>query len=445
MSAAALPPGSGLRPLQSLRFIRNPTRLFRAAKARHGQPFTVNLPVGEVVVTGAPQGLKEIFSANPESFEVLGQLPLVPAVGENSVLVASGPRHRRQRKLLMPPFHGERMRAYGQLMQDLALHAMDGLQPGTAFRAQDITQSLSLEVIIRAVFGVTAPERVQRYREVLTDYIDSYTPPLMVLVPLRRSFGGVGPWARFQRNVAALHALLDEEIAHRRSDAAQHEDILSLLLAARDEDGQPMEQAELEDELRTLLLAGHETTAIAMAWALHHLHRNPETLTRLLEELDGLGPQPGPEALARAPYLGAVCDETLRLHPVVPVVGRRTVVPFTLQGRELPAGTALMAAICLAHVDPDLYPEPETFRPERFLDKRFSPFEYLPFGGGARRCIGAAFALYEMRIILGTLLATQRFSAAGATPEHPVRRSITIGPSRRVTMVYEGPRLGGAT
>jgi cytochrome P450 family 110 len=437
-----LPPGPRITPLQTFRFLRNPSGLFHECRSRYGDPFTLPLPVGNVVITGDPEGIREVFSADPALFDPLGQLPLAPAVGDNSLLLMGGQRHKRERKLLMPPFHGERMRAYGQLMRELTLRTASDLRPGGTFRAQGMTQDISLEVIIRAVFGIEEPERVRRYREVLVAYLESYTPLLMMAVPLRRSFGGMGPWARFQRHVSELDQLLTAELANRRGHEEGHTDILSLLLAARDEEGQPMTDAELKDELRTLLIAGHETTAIGMAWALYHLHREPETLTRLLAELAPLGPVPEPEALAKLPYLAAVCDEALRLHPVVVAIGRRTLAPFTLRGRELAPGTGIMVSIWLAHHDPERYPEPERFRPERFIERKFSPFEYLPFGGGARRCIGAAFAQSEMRIVLGTLLATHRFSLASDKPEHPVRRNITLGPAGGVELVYEGPRHG---
>ena len=440
MSAPPLPPGKGSRILQSLAFLRDPTGFFLKQQAKYGPLFSANLHVGEVVVTGDPGGLKEIFGADPDTFDVLSQRPLVPIVGKNSMLVTAGAAHRRKRKLLMPPFHGERMRAYGQLMQSLALKAVEGHAPGTRFRAIDITTDLSLEVIIRAVFGVTDPARAQRFRDVLSVYVESYTPLLASLPAIRRDFGGFGPWARFRRHREALEALLHEELTLRRASEAAHEDILSLLLAARDEDGKPMPDAEIMDELKTLLSAGHETTAISMAWALHHLHRHPTALARVLEELDGLGANPTPEALAAAPYLGAVCDETLRLHPVVAVVGRRTQAPFTLQGHALPVGTAILASINLAHANPEHFPEPDRFRPERFLGQRYTPFQFLPFGGGARRCIGAAFANYEMRVILGTLLATRKFSVDGETPERPVRRNVTLGPSRGAALIDDGPR-----
>ncbi|HEX8438324.1 cytochrome P450 [Archangium sp.] len=441
-ATSLLPPGPRITPLQTFRFMRNPSGLLQECRERYGDPFTLPLPVGNVVITGDPEGIREVFSSDPSVFEPLGQLPLAPAVGENSLLLMGGQRHKRERKLLMPPFHGERMRAYAQLMRELTLRAASTLKPGGTFRAQGMTQDISLEVIIRAVFGIEEPERVRRYREVMVAYLESYTPLLMMAAPLRRSFGGMGPWARFQRHVAELDQLLTEELASRRGHEEGHTDILSLLLAARDEEGQPMADAELKDELRTLLIAGHETTAIGMAWALYHLHREPKTLERLLEELAPLGPTPEPEALAKLPYLSAVCDESLRLHPVVVVVGRRLRAPLTLRGRELAPGTNIMVSIWLAHHDPERFPESERFRPERFIERKFTPFEYLPFGGGARRCIGAAFALSEMRIVLGTLLATHRFSLASDKPERPVRRNITIGPVGGVEMVYEGPRHG---
>jgi cytochrome P450 len=425
--------------------MRDPTHFIQDSCTRYGDPFTAPLAFGKVVITADPEGIREIFSADPALFRPLGSEVLTPIVGLNSLLLLSGARHKRERKLLMPPFHGERMRAYGQLMSGLTLRLVQGLRPGGTFRAQHLTQDISLEVIIRAVFGVQDAARVQRFREVLVDYLEAYTPLLMVVAPLRRSFGGRGPWARFQRHAAVLDGLLSEELASRRGQAEGHTDILSLLLTARDEAGQPMTDTELKDELLTLLAAGHETTAIGMAWTLHHLHHQPEVLQKLLAELAPLGPVPDPEALARLPYLGAVCDEALRINPVVSVVGRLTLAPFTLRGRELPAGTGIMAAICAVHFNPELYPEPLRFRPERFLERKYSPFEYLPFGGGARRCIGAAFAQYEMRIVLGTLLAGHRFAPApGAPEERPVRRNITFGPRHGVQLVYQGPRQGAS-
>lgn len=440
------PPGSlAFSPLRSFRFIRDPDGFFRQGLARHGDPFRARLPTGNVVITASPEGAREVFTADPDTFEPQSHLLLEPVVGPASLLLLAGERHKRERRLLMPPFHGERMRAYGALMQECTRRQLEGRAPDTLLVAQQLTQAISLEIIIRAVFGVQEPERVRRYQEVLLDYLGSYTPPIALVKGLRRSFGGRGPWARFQRNVARLDALLSEELALRRASGEQRADILSLLLSARDEAGQPMLDSEVKDELRTMLVAGHETTAIGMAWALYHLHRTPEALRRLEEELAPLGPTPEPEALARLPWLSAVCDEALRLHPVVHLVTRRLRQPFTLRGYELPVGMGLMVSIIRIHADPAVYPEPERFRPERFLERRFSPFEYLPFGGGARRCIGAAFALYEMKVVLGTLLSAHRFALTSEQPVRPVRRNVTMAPERDVELRYRGLAPRAAT
>jgi cytochrome P450 len=255
----------------------------------------------------------------------------------------------------------------------------------------------------------------------------------------------VGPWARFRRAVSRLRALVQEEIDARRAAAAQgREDILSLMMSARFDDGSAMSDDELKDQLHLLLFAGHETTATALAWAFYWLHRQPEDLALLLAEVDALGPRPEPEAVASLPYLDAICQETLRIHPVVADVGRRLVRPLDVMGYTVPAGTLVMVSTLLLHDRPDLYPEPQRFRPARLLERKFSPFELVPFGGGARRCIGAAFALYEMKIVLSTLLRARRFRLASDAPVLSTRRGITMGPKGGVTMILEGPRTPGS-
>jgi cytochrome P450 len=430
--------------IQSLRFMKDTAGFFRECVERYGDPFLAHLPMGPVAVTGHPEGLREIFSADPDTFAPMAHRVLEPVVGVNSMLLISGERHKRERRLLMPAFHGERMRAYGTLMQQTTRSALEAVRPGESLVALDATQAISLEIIIRAVFGVEEPERVRRFRDVLIAYGRSYTLPISMIPGLRRSFGGRGPWARFERNAQALDAMLNEQIARRRADGQQREDILSLLLSTRDEAGQPLTEQELKDELRTLLFAGHETTAIGMAWALYWVLRTPGVKQRLEQELGALGPQPEPEALMRLPYLGAVCDESLRLYPVVALTNRKLRAPFTLRGHAVPAGMGVVAAITLAHTSPTIFPEPEQFRPERFLERKYSPFEYLPFGGGARRCLGAAFALYEMKVVLGTMLSAHRFSLVDDRPIRPVRRHVTLAPEGGVPLRYEG-RVPGAS
>lgn len=436
--SSRLPPGPRFAPLQITRFTRDASRFFQECSATYGDPFTMTLPVGKVVVTGSPEVTKEIFTADPNVFEPAAKVPMEPLVGANSLLLLGGERHKRERRLVMPAFHGERMRAYGALIQECALRQMASVAPGAQVVAQQITTAISLEVIIRAVFGVEGVERVERFRHVLEAYLETYTPILAMMPVMRRNFGGMGPWARFQKHAQELDVLLTEEIANRRKSGAGREDVLSMLLAARDEDGQPMTEIEVKDELRTMLVAGHETTSVSMTWGLYYLHRAPEALKRLQEELAAFPTAPEPEALMKLPYLSAVCDEALRLNPVFYLVSRKLRQPFTLSGYELPPGTGLMVAIVLAHSRPETFPDPQRFRPERFLERKFTPFEYLPFGGGARRCIGAAFALYEMKVTLGTLLWAHRFELANDTDVRPVRRNVTAVPHTEIPLRYVG-------
>jgi cytochrome P450 len=263
----------------------------------------------------------------------------------------------------------------------------------------------------------------------------------MLFPALRRRFGGIGPYARMLRVRDRVDTLIYDAIARRRARAGEGgaDDVLGLMLSARYDDGSAMSDSEIRDQLLTIVFAGHETSGIALAWAINWLERTPQVRDRLLAELASLGQDPTPAALAAAPYLEAVCHETLRLYPVVGEVVRLLRAPLALGAWTIPAGVPVAAGIALVHARADLYPEPEAFRPERFLDRRFAPHEYLPFGGGARRCIGAAFGLYEMKVVLGTLLARYRFTLAREGPERPVMRNLAMGPKGKVR-VTAAPR-----
>ena len=435
---AHLPDGPRFAPLQTFLFFRDTDRYFREGVQRYGDPFTVPLAFATAVVTGSADGIKEICTADPDTFEPFGTDPLGPIIGEHSLILLSGAAHKRERKLLMPPFHGERMRAYGALMQRVTEERVARLRPGAPFDAQALTEAISLDIIIQAIFGVVDPARVERFRAAVHESLAATSPLFLMFGFLRRPLFGIGPWDRFQRASAAVDRLMQEEIEARRRDGADREDILSLLLSARDEAGQPLTDSELKDELRTMILAGHETTAISMAWALSWLHRTPAVKSALADELAALGPAPEPEKLAKLPYLDAVCSEALRIHPVLPFIARRAVRPFSLRGVDIAPGTGVIGSIFLAHANPAVFPSPDQFRPERFLERKFSPFEYFPFGGGSRRCLGAAFALYEMKIALGTLMARHRLVLASDRPIRPVRRNVTFGPEGGVPMVYRG-------
>jgi cytochrome P450 family 110 len=434
-----LPPGPRFTVLQTFEYARNPFGTLQKYAGRYGDPFTLKLLTGPIVFTGTPEGIREIFTAHPNTFESNAAPFLAPLVGEHSLLLLDGAAHKRERALLVPPFHGTRMKTYGQLIQGTAIRRAAAWKPGQSFVMQEITQAISLEVILQAIFGIRHEERIRLFMGIIPAYFQAFTSLLVYFPPLRREFAGIGPWSRFKKVAARFDQLLFEEIAARRRELGDWDDILNLLLSARYEDGSTMTDQELGDELKTLLIGGHETTAISLAWAFYWIHRQREVYQRLQEELGVLGRLPHPDDLAQLPYLRAVCDEALRLYPVVAATVRKLRQPFTLRGYELPAGATVGAAIALTHFAPTLYPDPMRFQPERFLERKYTPFEYLPFGGGARRCVGAAFAAYEMKIVLGSILAQHRLALTKNTPVKPVPRTFTIGPERGVKMIYQGP------
>lgn len=418
-----------------VRYLRDPIGCMLPLAREYGDPvlFPGKTPV---VFTGDPAGIRAIYGADPDTFEPLNQ-DLGVFVGARSLILLGGAEHRRARKLMMPPFHGARMRAYGEQIVRLTEQRTEAWRPGQRVLTLDTLQHVSLDVILQAVFGVTDPERMASLSRLLLEITNGISPLIALVPSLRREFGGVGPYASFMRRRRRLHEQLDALIAERRA-AGPREDILSLLLSARDEDGQPMPDDEVRDQLVLLVLAGHETTAIAIAWSLYALHRpeNAEVLERLRAELEGAGP--APEDLAKLPYLEATCQETLRRYPIAPAPSPRKLLrPFELMGHTLPAGMGVCAAIALAHFREEVYPEPMRFRPERFMERQFSPFEFLPFGGGARRCLGAAMAGYEMKLVLGTLLRRYRLRLDSLRPDTGAVRAANAGPARGVKMIVE--------
>jgi cytochrome P450 len=430
-----LPPGPSSGLLGMLGMLRDPYGAIARCASKFGDPFTISAFMqGPIVVTGDPAAVRTIFAADPDTYASSAARVMGPILGPGSLVILEGAAHRRARKLLNPPFHGDRMRAYGRLMRDVARERSAHLGPGARFVVQDVAQAISLDVILQAIFGVRGSERVARFDRAVRAVMGSLGP-FVAFAFLRRSFGGVGPWARFQRLRRELVALVDEEIAERRRSGEDREDILSMLLAARYDDGSAMSDPEVFDQLLTLVAAGHETATITIAWAFYWLHRSRDVLERLVAEIDGLGPAPEPEAMAKLPYLEAVVQETLRLYPVVAIATRQLQRPFELKGHQLPAGVIVGAATSLVHYREDLYPEPERFRPERFLGKTFGPSEYFPFGGGARRCLGAAFAMYETKIVLATLLGALRVQPVDDKPVRPAMRAAGLGPGRGVKMV----------
>lgn len=416
--------------------------------ARYGDIFTTRfIGFPPIAVVSDPQAIQEIFTADPKLFESgTGNKTVIPIVGEQSLLLQDGERHQKQRRLLTPPFHGERMRAYGQLMREITEGAISRWAIGKPFSARSSMQEISLRIILRAVFGIDEGERFQQLRHRFTELLDTFNSPLssilLYLPALQQDLGAWSPWGRFLRLRQEIDQLIYAEIGERREQFdPSRQDILSLMMSARDESGQPMTDVELRDELMTLLFAGHETTATALAWALYWIHSIPEVGDKLLKELDALSPNSDPSEIARLPYLSAVCSETLRIYPVALFAfGRMVKEPIQIRGYDFEPGTLLSPCIYLTHHRPEIYPEPKRFKPERFLEKQFSPYEYLPFGGSNRRCLGMAFALFEMKLVLATILSRVQLALADKRPVRPERRGVTIAPSRGVRMLMTGSR-----
>lgn len=429
-----LPPGSDSVSLSSLRYLREPYASMLDAVRRYGDPYRSASFFGRMVVTSDPAAIRTLFTADPDTYLALGADLLGPILGESNLILLSGERHRAMRQLQMPPFHGSRMRLYGQIIHDITREHIGRWPTDRPFSLHATAQEISLQVILQAVVGLAEPTARSEFQTAVLAVVDALKPSFMFLPALRRRLFGWSAWARFLRSRERLTEIFFRELARRRAADHPGEDILSLLLSATFDDGAPLGDDDLLIQIINLIVAGHETTASALAWAFHHIHRDPVVLQRLRDEVRLL-PRPfDAEAVARLPYLEAVCSETLRINPVAPLIGRVLSKPMTLQGYEIPPGFAVGIGVLLVHRRPDLYPEPEQFRPERFLSRTYSPFEYLPFGGGARRCLGAAFAQYEMKIILATILAEKDLRLEDAPPVRPVVRNTTVGPSGGIPM-----------
>jgi len=443
-----LPAGPDLSLFTIIQSIVNPLEYLENSWQRYGDPFTGRFPgFPPIVAFSNPQAIQQIFTADPEQFECgKGNKTLTPLLGQNSMISLDGVPHQRQRRLLTPPFHGERMRAYGQIIGDITQQVMSRWEIGNSQPIHPSMQEISLRVILRAVFGISEGERLEKIREVLSSLLDIFNSPLnssMLFLPfLQQDLGAWSPWGRFLRLRQQVDELLYAEIRKRKEKPdVSGDDILSLMLSARYEDGQPMTDVELRDELMTLLFGGHETTASALAWAFYWIHHLPEVGEKLLKELDDLGNDPEPMEIAKLPYLSAVCSETLRIYPILLFsFGRIVKSPIEIMGYKFEPGVMLSPCIYLTHHREDIYPEPKRFKPERFLERQFSPYEFLPFGGGNRRCIGYAFALFEMKLVLATVLARFQFSLVDNRPIKPVRRGITMTPAGGVKMMMTSQR-----
>jgi cytochrome P450 family 135 len=411
----ALPAGPAEPPaLQTARWLARPIRFLEDCRRRYGDAFTVMFKGFKtpLVMVSAPETLRVLYGERGHRMPPGRQITLKPLVGARSLLLLEGAEHLERRKVMLPPFRGDRLRAYEPVMREAAQNELDTWPRGEPFAVHPSMQAITLEVILRAVFGVSDPQRRARLSVLLRDLLARTTSISLQVSVL---FGRLKPLEDLQRKAEEIDRVLLEEIAERRRSPG--DDICSLLVQAGFED------AEIRDQLMTLLVAGHETSATGLAWTLDLLTRHPDVLARAQSEGDT--------------YLRAVVSESLRLRPVVPLAGRRLAVGMHVDGLDLPPGTDVTPAIWLTHTRAEEYPEPYAFRPERFLDHAPTTYGWIPFGGGVRRCIGAPFAELEMRIVLAEILARFDLRPAGRHPEAIARRNVTFSPRHGTRLIAE--------
>ena len=458
----ALPDGPKIPPIVALVATwSRPAATMHSLRARYGKRFTVQLPFQPpFVILSDPDDIKQLFTASPEAIHPgEGARILEPLVGSYSLILLDEAPHLEHRRLLLPAFHGERMQGLIGLMTELTEREVATWPVGEPIALHGRLQRLTLEIILRAVFGLDDGPRLDALREALTEVLAFSESPLSVLPRAQQFERWIPSLRRFRRAIVRADELIFEQVAERRAaeqaGAETHDDVLAMLLAARhapddssaarsgeagsraggELEGEPMSEQEIRDELMTALVAGHETTASQLSWGFAQLAREPQVVTRLTEELD---------AGESDAYLTATMQEIMRLRPVLPnAEPRLTKEPVTIGGVEYPAGVSLLASAYLVHHDEEIYPQPFRFRPERFLEKGPGTYTWLPFGGGRRRCLGASFAQQEMKIVLGAVLRRFALMPGVSEPEVTVRRSITFSPSAGCSVVLRERRPDG--
>ena len=436
--------------IQVLNWIFRPMSYLTECAKTYGDLFTLklesNLP--PILFVHSPEAIQQILSNDHKDLEAPGELNSIfeYLLGKKSVISLSGKEHQRQRQLIMPPFHGERMRSYAELIENITTKTINKQPKNQPFNIRNVSQEITLQIMMEAVFGIYEGEQAENLRHLLCEIIEQSSVPWRVaflyLPKLKEVIGISELWKQQIKKQEKADQLIYQEIQQRRENFdPQRTDILTLLMSSRDENGEPMTDEELRDELMTLLFAGHETTATAISWAFYWIHKLPEVREKLLTELDSLGENPDSNTIFKLPYLTAVCNETLRIYPIAMLTFPRKVkTPISLCGYQLEAGTIIMGSIYLTHQREDIYPQPEKFNPERFLEKQFSPYEFLPFGGGARRCIGLAFAQMEMKLILAKVLKTWSMKLVNTDEIKPQRRGLVTGPNGPINLEIQNLR-----
>ena len=451
--------------MQLMNWIFRPLDFLEECSRRYGDIFNLNLMgLPPFTVVSNPQGIEEILSVDAKKFDVGCTNNLAASLlGDNSLVLLDGSEHRRQRKLMMPPFHGEKVKSYAQTICQITEKVASRWPEKQTFVAQKAMQDITLETILHIVFGLSEGDRYQQIKPPLIELLDLTGSPLkasVIFLPfLQQDLGEWSPWGKVVRRKRKIYELLQAEIDDRRANSElSGNDVLSLMMSARDEQGEGLSDIELKDQMMTLLVAGHETTATALSWALYWIHKLPEVKQKLLAELDALDLDADPLTISRLPYLTAVCNETLRIYPVAFIAFLRFAKsPITVMGHQFEPEAMLAPVIYLTHHREDLYPEPKQFKPERFLKRqclgerslapfgdagshRYSTYEFFPFGGGNRRCIGYALALLEMKLVLAKILTGWNLSLKSDRTILPKRRGATIAPDNGVPLVLNGIR-----
>ena len=439
MNTATKLPKTGKRFLSTWLFARDPFSCYRNWRKLFGDSFIVNALNGDVVVLCNREDIRTIFSASFDEVAPFAIETVEPLVGSRSIFLIQGEEHRRERALLSPPFHGQCMRSKVADIQSIAMRASQKWRVDEEFLVMDAALDVSLEVIIRIVFGVQSSERIDVFKDGVKEFVSSFHPALAFSRLLHRPLFGLSPWNRFIRRRDSFYKLLNEQIESQRNAKTNQDSVLAQLIGSTYDDGQSVSNSVICDQLVSMLFAGHETTQIAIAWAMSWLHRRTKYLDQLRAELDL---DDSVEAIINSPLLTGICNESLRINSVVSDTIRKLVVPMQFSFGELPAGSNIAIPICLVHEDPELYPEPFEFRPERWDNLKLKPHEFLPFGGGVRRCIGAPLAVMELKLVVATWIKNFEFLLPADAPpfEKTHRRNITMAPRSGIPLVFEGKR-----
>ena len=442
----SLPPGPSLTPEeQTFAWFARPFTFLNECREKYGDSFTLEFKgLGKHIFFSEPDAVQQILNGDPDHYYAgEGNAIIRPFLGKNSLLTLDGKNHDRHRKLMTPAFHGPHMKCYFHLMY-VAIHkATDSWKVGSKFSIHDAMMDISLEIILLAVFGSKEDPRIIKMKELLVPLLDFAGFSTLVSTPDESPHGEMNAWDQFTSRSKELDVLLFSEISDRLTDPLsldKGEDILSILLSASLKSESPLSQDEIRDEIITLLLAGHETTATALSWAFYWIHSTPDVLKKVREELDASDPHVESDPLHQLHYLEAVVKETLRINPVIPVISRQLQQTTKILNYTIPSGLQVTPCIYLVHHRPELYPDPDQFKPERFLNHRFGPHEYLPFGGGVRRCIGMAFGMAEMKMVLALILKKYELELIKKTPIKPIRRTVTIFPAGGVKMKVQAIR-----